>query len=230
MRTLKAFVVGLIVGVMLLGATAVFAETQTIEAFYNNIKISIDGNVVELKDATGNLIDPFIYNGTTYLPVRAIAEALGMEVKYNETTNTVELTKIKEVKTVDVGTKTPPITIDDYKTVSEDEYLQVQVRPDGTRYIYPGSANLHLNRKAAKEYLQLRNEEHPELSTSSTVTIDIDTNNATIDFILRRFDGENIVIMKDVPTNNDCGTYLLPYDEYMNNILPKLIEAIKQNQ
>jgi flagellar hook assembly protein FlgD len=94
----KQFLAGLIVGAMLFSTVTVFAGTQAIEVFFNNIKISIDGKSVELKDATRNPVEPFIYNGTTYLPVRAIAEALGMEVKYNETTNTVELAKAKEVQ------------------------------------------------------------------------------------------------------------------------------------
>lgn len=226
MRTLKTFVAGLIVGVMLFGAAAVFAETQTIEAFFNNIKISIDGKTVELKDAAGNPVEPFICNGTTYLPVRAIAGALGMTTKFNETSNTIELTSAEEVKTVEQTLRTEPVTIDDYKTITEDDYLEVQLRPDGTKYIYPGSANKHLNKRAAREYL----EKYPENSKPSSAAIEIDRNNATIDFILRRYDGEKIILIQDVPTNNDCGTYLLPYDEYMNNILPKLIEVIKENQ
>ena len=223
MKKFKQFITGVIVGAMLLSVGTVFAGTQTIEAFYNNIKISIDGENVELKDAAGNVIEPFIYEGTTYLPVRAISEALGMDTKFNETTNTVELTKTKEVKTVEQSTRTVPVTIDDYKTIIEDEYLQVQVRPDGTKYIYPGSVNKHLNKKAAREYL----EKYPENSKPSSIAIEIDRNNATIDFILRRYDGEKIILMQDVLTNNDCGTFLLPYDEYKNNILPKLLEAIK---
>ena len=272
MRKYKQFIVGLIVGAMLFSTVTVFAGTQTIEAFFNDIKISVNGNAVELEDANGNPIEPFIYESTTYLPVRAIAEALGMEVKYNETTNTVELAKAKEAKnlenlielspeaTASILKQNPEVrdTIDengyavwkgrpvrlnkdyldgkveakpmgDNKTITEDEYLQVQVRPDGTKYIYPGSIVLHFNRKVAKEYLLIRNEEHPELSMSSGVDIDIDSNNATIDFILRRYDGEKIILMQDVPTS-DSGTFLIPYDEYKNNLIPKLLEAVKQYQ
>ena len=56
---------------------------------YNDIKITIDGNPVITNDAT----EPFIIDGTTYLPVRALAEALGLNVEWDGTTNTVKLTK-----------------------------------------------------------------------------------------------------------------------------------------
>lgn len=62
-----------------------FAQTGTkkIDATYNNIKIVVDGKTVSTST------EPFIYNGTTYLPVRAIGEALGKEVSWDGQTNTV---------------------------------------------------------------------------------------------------------------------------------------------
>ncbi len=62
-----------------------FAKTgsQKIDAVYNNIKIVVDGK--EVSTST----EPFIYNGTTYLPVRAIGEALGKDVRWDFQTNTV---------------------------------------------------------------------------------------------------------------------------------------------
>ncbi len=63
----------------------VFAQTgsQKIDAVYNDIKIVVDGK--EVSTST----EPFIYNGTTYLPVRAIGEALGKDVSWDAQTNTV---------------------------------------------------------------------------------------------------------------------------------------------
>ena len=63
----------------------VFAQTgsQKIDAVYNDIKIVVDGK--EVSTST----EPFIYNGTTYLPVRAIGEALGKDVSWDAETNTV---------------------------------------------------------------------------------------------------------------------------------------------
>ena len=47
---------------------------------YDNIKIFMDGEEVTPKDGNGQSVEPFIYNGTTYLPVRAVSNAIGKEV------------------------------------------------------------------------------------------------------------------------------------------------------
>ncbi|MCD8090542.1 MAG: NPCBM/NEW2 domain-containing protein [Clostridiales bacterium] len=59
---------------------------ETAELTFKNISVYADGQLV---DTTG--AEPFIYNGTTYLPVRAVAEALGKEVNWVGETSTVYL-------------------------------------------------------------------------------------------------------------------------------------------
>lgn len=67
---------------------------QTIDVVYNNIKLVVDGNPVDFGlDSSGNEIEPFIYNGTTYLPVRAVGETLGKTVDWDGETKTVYLGK-----------------------------------------------------------------------------------------------------------------------------------------
>jgi len=41
------------------------------------------------KDGNGNIVDPFVVDGTTYLPVRAVSEALGKTVTWDGATATV---------------------------------------------------------------------------------------------------------------------------------------------
>lgn len=70
-NTLKGYLIGVLSTVMLIGCVAYAAgNTKTVEALYNNIKIYVDGVKIDPKDANGNTVEPFIYNGTTYLPVR----------------------------------------------------------------------------------------------------------------------------------------------------------------
>jgi len=71
----------------------VFAATgyQSAQIYYKNIKIIIDGEQITPKDVLGNIVDPFIMDGTTYLPVRAVSEALGMDVVWDGKTYTVYL-------------------------------------------------------------------------------------------------------------------------------------------
>ena len=74
-------------------ATTAFATvgSRTAELFYNNIKVMINGKEVTPTDANGNAVEPFIIDGTTYLPVRGVASALGMNVGWDSATNTVTL-------------------------------------------------------------------------------------------------------------------------------------------
>ena len=88
MLVLTAFAATLLAGIGI-GANASGAVTRTLQATYMNIKLVVDGAPVTPKDAAGNAVEPFSCNGTTYLPVRAVASALGKEVTWDGNTNTV---------------------------------------------------------------------------------------------------------------------------------------------
>ena len=62
---------------------------KTIQVSYNNIKIFVDDKLISPKDGKGEIVEPFIYQGTTYLPVRAVSEALGKEVKWDDNTKSI---------------------------------------------------------------------------------------------------------------------------------------------
>ena len=89
---IKGFVFGMIIGLTLV-ATLVFASSGLItkQLSYDNIKIELDGKEIVPKDANGNYVEPFTIDGTTYLPVRAVSGALGLNVDWDDKTNTVLL-------------------------------------------------------------------------------------------------------------------------------------------
>ena len=104
-QKLQGFITGVLIGATLTsGMVVAKSGTEMIEALYNNIKIYVDGVKIEPKDATGKMVEPFIYNGTTYIPVRAVAEAIGKEVNWEGLTQSVYIGKMpgKEIYLTDV--------------------------------------------------------------------------------------------------------------------------------
>lgn len=66
---------------------------QTITAQLRpDLKVVIDGVEQEFYDAAGTQVYPVLYNGTTYLPLRAIGSSLGMSVDWNQDKFTATLT------------------------------------------------------------------------------------------------------------------------------------------
>lgn len=103
---------------VLIGETTVASQNTTeyegknsdesIDIAYRDVKISVDGTLIDPKDAAGNPVEPFIYNGTTYLPVRAVSQALGKTVEWNAKKNTVQV-GLQPVETQYTSTTSCPI-------------------------------------------------------------------------------------------------------------------------
>ncbi|MGI6029769.1 MAG: stalk domain-containing protein [Candidatus Heteroscillospira sp.] len=93
-KQFKGFIQGVIVATLILcfALPTLAAWQKQATLHYNDIKITVDGEPVEPRDANGNAVEPFIIDGTTYLPVRGIAEALGLNVTWDGATNTAVLT------------------------------------------------------------------------------------------------------------------------------------------
>lgn len=92
----KGFIAGVLASTIIMGLVGTAAATvgsQMLTADYNNIKISVNGSTITPTDANGNAVEPFAINGTTYLPVRAVSNALGISVSWNGNTNSVLLSK-----------------------------------------------------------------------------------------------------------------------------------------
>jgi foldase protein PrsA len=81
----KGLVLGLTIGVMLTGSIA-YANGSQIEVYFKNIKYMFDGYE---KNPTPEQGQSFIYNGTTYVPLRYVSETLGKEVQWDGDTETI---------------------------------------------------------------------------------------------------------------------------------------------
>ena len=67
---------------------------QTIKASYRNISVYVNGTMKQAKTATGAVVEPFIVDGTTYVPLRGIAEMLGYQVNFNPNTYRIDITGV----------------------------------------------------------------------------------------------------------------------------------------
>ena len=85
------FVTALLVCAMM-GTAYASTGKVTRELEYRNIKVALDGQELDLRNAAGDPVEPFMFDGTNYLPVRALAEALGLKVSWNGAASTVMLT------------------------------------------------------------------------------------------------------------------------------------------
>lgn len=84
-----------LVACLLMGIGAVAAvNSETISALLaRDIKVEYNGKTQTLKDANGKTVYPLSYQDTTYLPIRAISNILGVSVDWDEKTQTVILGK-----------------------------------------------------------------------------------------------------------------------------------------
>lgn len=98
-------------------ATGAFAASNitTIQAFLDgNVKFVKDGSSWRPTDSKGDEVLPITYNGTTYLPLRVIADAFNIPVKYDGRAKTILLGDSEGVS------ETPNVTL--YAKQMKTEY------------------------------------------------------------------------------------------------------------
>lgn len=93
-HNIRSFLTGVLTTLLVLGLAvpALAVATKTIDVS-TGVNIYIDDVKLNPTDAAGNPVDVFIYNGTTYLPVRAVSEALGKVVQWDGATQSVYIGK-----------------------------------------------------------------------------------------------------------------------------------------
>jgi len=87
---IQGFIAGILVAAMLI-STLALANPQIREVIFG-VNVVVDGETVNFDYDS----QPFIMDGRTFLPVRAIADALGVAVDWDDTTQTVYLGEIPE--------------------------------------------------------------------------------------------------------------------------------------
>ena len=86
MATIKGYVAGLVT-VISLSTVVALAAPQTLQAIFG-VRVSLNGQMVNF-DADSQ---PFVVDGRTFLPLRAIADTLGLDVAFDSANNVAVLT------------------------------------------------------------------------------------------------------------------------------------------
>lgn len=91
LHSVRSFVAGVLVTLLVVALVpaAVAATASRNITIYPGISVYVDEKKLDPKDANGKTVEVFTSNGTTYLPVRAISEALGEPVDWDGATRTV---------------------------------------------------------------------------------------------------------------------------------------------
>lgn len=76
----------------MLAATVWAMGTQRTIDITDGVNVFVNGETLDMTDAQGNPVEAFIYNGTTYLPARAITEANGNSISWEAETGNVYMT------------------------------------------------------------------------------------------------------------------------------------------
>jgi Copper amine oxidase N-terminal domain. len=110
------FIIGIVLSTAVIGA-----GTNKDINVNTDISVIIDGEEFIPKDAYGNVVEIFEYNGTTYVPVRAIAEVLSKSpvwIEYDEETRKVEIISATEFTPIPSMGLIPIV----YVTLTDNKY------------------------------------------------------------------------------------------------------------
>lgn len=186
LRRMAAAITSLALMASLFCTAGATTGSQPIKADYTDIKVMLDGRYLILKDVNGNTVEPFAVNGTTYLPLRAVANALGLNVEWDAATSTAVLTSggSQTVETSRIPPQGRTISI----TQSAD-YADIKVTLDGSPLVLAdvngnpvepfavnGTTYLPLRAIATALGLEVgwNNEEHTAYLSSEPITITAD--------------------------------------------------------
>lgn len=109
-KIIRGISIGIIIAVMLTSTVLGAQVKKTIDVIYNSVNLTVNGSKVNA--------DNILYEGITYIPIRAIAEALGKEVGWSQETFTASIddkkldSVTKDIQPIKVNTITGNKTIE----------------------------------------------------------------------------------------------------------------------
>lgn len=120
----KKWIIPIYIAAMALtGSAGVYASStlESITASLNhNLNIEVSGKAYKPTGPNGESLSPIVYQGTTYLPVRSISEALNTDVNYDSSNNKISIMpKSSSATSKPASTSTTPNVAPTTPTVNE---------------------------------------------------------------------------------------------------------------
>lgn len=133
------------VGSALAGASY---ATRMLEAQFPGIHLTVNGWDTDLTDSKGAPAEPFVVDGTIYVPVRALGEALGKTVEWDPQTLTVSVGKVPLLEDAEQLVNTvervhPAFALEDIPAgyeAAKHTLLELAADPDCTLYDFAWAA------------------------------------------------------------------------------------------
>ena len=69
-------------------AANTYRKTITVTS---GVNVEFNNEAIDMTDANGKAVEAFIYNGTTYVPIRAVSNAFGADIGYDRNTQTISI-------------------------------------------------------------------------------------------------------------------------------------------
>ncbi|QGQ95990.1 esterase-like activity of phytase family protein [Paenibacillus psychroresistens] len=134
--------------VLLVGSQAAQAAEATLKAVSVQFKIFVSGKEVKLDK------DPVVIDGSTYLPVRALSDALGQYVKWDDASKTISLSSFPAISN-EFTLKNPESIGKVYKEGGFSSLLHLPSDPDNVFYALADrgpNGDLTVDGKAGKAF------------------------------------------------------------------------------
>lgn len=136
-KRIPSFLAGAITMLLILTlSVTALAASGKITLEVSPIGVLVNGEEFEPKDAQGNDVLVFVYNGTTYAPLRALAEAYGLEVGYDSERG---IATVNEPGSTTSANSVPNLSNMDYETFKNSLTLEREI---GDLLTAPSSKNI----------------------------------------------------------------------------------------
>ncbi len=127
------------------GVVAAPAVQQITANLATDFNFTLDGKTWAPKDADGSTMYPIVYKDRTYLPVRAVGEALGIKVDWDNDTRTVIL---GEAAVAPVPKEEPKKEEPVKEEPKKEEPVKEEPKPAAELAISPAGADYNKNNEA----------------------------------------------------------------------------------